>query len=263
MRLHNGLACVALLWLGRGVGLSASLRDVGAACAVLLLCSAAHLANDLVDLAADRVNRPDRPLPAGRLQPATVRRLLGFTWLAGVGMGILCLPGWTGWWILWALAGAGYSILAKGHGWLAPIWTAAVITSCWAAGGIERGLDRRAWAVLLFLFLFLLFRERVKGAEDCSGDAVAGYRLGTQGRARSIVESAIAGSLLLGAVLWSLREAPALWSGMGAVVFLLCLLGGLWFHLRPNRNAPHRAGTLLKVGAFAGLALLWTVTTSG
>ncbi|MEI6872694.1 MAG: UbiA family prenyltransferase, partial [Verrucomicrobiota bacterium] len=42
--------------------------------ASLAFYGAGLLLNDLVDLREDSAERPDRPLPAGRVAPATVRR---------------------------------------------------------------------------------------------------------------------------------------------------------------------------------------------
>lgn len=256
MRLHNGLACAALLWLGRGAPTNGLLREAAAAAALLALSAAAHLANDLVDRGADRHNRPGRPLPAGRLTSESLRRGLAATWMSGLALGILALPAWTGWWILWAVTGPGYSLLAKGRGGRAPIWTAAVITSCWGAGALERGFGLSEAVASGLLLAFLLLRELVKGREDLRGDLLAGYEPTPD--ATVSAEVGILGSALLLAGLWLMLAAVGPWRRMAAALFALFLLGGLWRHWRPTERSPHRAGTLLKAGAFAGLPLLWT-----
>lgn len=254
MRLHNGAACALLLWLGRGAPTTGPLRETAAAAAVLLLCGAAHLANDLIDRPADRHNRPDRPLPGGRLRAPRLRRWLAASWSAGLGLGILALPAWTGWWILWALGGPGYSLLAKGRGWRAPVWTAAVITSCWAAGTVERGFGGAEAAATGLLLSYLTLRELIKGGEDRRGDLLAGYRPPS---AAGFGPEWLLAALLLTAVSGLIAAAPGRGPRLVAAGFTLCLLGGLWRHWRPTTQAPHRAGTLLKAGAFAGLPLLW------
>ena len=111
MRPHNGLICGLVLLAGWPQGMVAGGGwGLAAALAVVLLCSAAHLVNDLVDLPADRRNRPGRPLPSGYLTPRVARNGALTSWLLGLGLGLVSRPDWWGWWLFWALAGPGYSL---------------------------------------------------------------------------------------------------------------------------------------------------------
>lgn len=261
MRLHNALGC-ALVFLAGRTGLHSGNWSVelGAALAVGLLCVAAHLTNDLVDLPADRTNRPDRPLANGRLNLAVVRLCLLLSWLWGIGLGIILMPALWPWWVFWAIAGPGYSLWVKGRGWLAPVWTAAVITSCCIPGLWERGMSAIDMAVLLFMFWYLLFREIVKILADFRGDCLAGYRPFGAGTAGLYLKTFILGlPLALVAGWFMMRSSIPVQRDLG-LCFLACLIGALllvWNRLQP---LPHLAGSLLKVGAFSGLALLFIVS---
>src|SRR5947209_6144397 len=67
-RLGNALVAGLGVWLGRACLRSGDLRAawMGSA-AMALLAAAGNVHTDILDLAADRVNRPDRPLAAGRV----------------------------------------------------------------------------------------------------------------------------------------------------------------------------------------------------
>ena len=259
MRLHNGAACALILMVGRSrVANSSAEKNLVAGTAVILLCAAAHLVNDLLDLEADRANRPGRALPAGLLSAADLRRAAVATWLVGMILGLARVPEWTHWWFLWGLAGPGYSLVAKGNGWLAPIWTATVITSCWLAGALEGGPRLLDVPILAGMVLYLVFRELVKTLEDSQGDLLAGYR-GLGGKFPSTRRGAVwLGAALVPFGVWPACGGPGLMVPLAALLFLVCLLGGMWSLLNPRRQAPHLAGSLLKVGAFAGITLLWS-----
>jgi len=258
MRLHNALGC-GLVFLAGRLSLNRELwpEDLAAALAVGLLCVAAHLTNDLVDLPADRTNRPNRPLPLGRLSLSAVRFSLALTWCLGLGLGLWVIPAWWGWWLLWALAGPGYSLWAKGRGWVAPLWTAGVITSCLLPGFWADGLSGVDVAVLCFMFWYLVFREIVKTLADFRGDCLAGYRPLGAGTAGVYLKTFLFGMPLAVAAGWYLMNSAVIAHRELGLFFLICIVGALalvWNKLQP---LPHLAGSLLKAGAFSGLAMLF------
>jgi len=257
MRLHNGLACALVLLAGRSrlpdihPG-----RELALALAIILLSSAAHLINDLADLPADRTNRPGRPLPAGRVTASAVRRAAAWTWGGGLFLGLAGEPSWTGWWLFWGLAGPGYSLLAKGRGWLAPLWTAAVISSCWLAGVHATGLRHGDLLVFGTIYWYLVLREVVKTLADMPGDLRAGQRSFAgrfPGTPRGVL---LLVAPLLAGVAWWLKVESWLPARGAALILGACLLGAAAVVLRGLRGDRHLAGSLLKIGAFMGLALL-------
>jgi 4-hydroxybenzoate polyprenyltransferase len=259
MRLHNGLACALLglagLWHG-GAAMEAA-QVAGLVLVILLLAAAAHLANDIVDLTADRANRPSRPLPSRRLSLPAARRAFLASLAGGVLLGVLTLPRWWPWYLLWAAAGPGYSLLAKGRGWRGPLWTAGVIASCYLPGAVLDGLGVVDVALFFIVFYFVFFREYVKGLEDAPGDVFAGYRSLAGGRdlGRRVVLLAL--PLVTVTVLAVVREPLVSWGRIAGAGFLLCLAAALLILPAGRRRGRHLAGSLLKLGAFCGLGLLW------
>lgn len=257
-RPHNSLACGLLFLAGQTAGGAATgTRTWIGALAVGLLCAASHLVNDLVDLPADRLNRPGRPLPARRLGPHLVRRAAGAVWLSGLFLGLSAMPrGWF-WWLGWAALGVGYSLLAKGRPLIAPVWTALVIATVWLAGAARGGLTGSEAAVFGVLVWFLVFREVVKGLEDTCGDLCAGY-----GAMAGRFPGRRAGLLLLAVPLAGL--SVMLLGGTGGVVvrllggvFLVCLALSVVIMLAGRPARWPSAGAVLKVGAFMGVGLLF------
>ncbi len=261
MRLHNALGCGIVFLAGRtGQGYNHWSIDLGAALAVALLCVAAHLTNDLVDLPADRTNRPDRPLPEGRLSLSTVRISLFLTWVIGLGLGLVLIPVWWPWWLFWSISGPGYSLWAKGRGWFAPVWTATVITSCCVPGLAYGGLSATDLAVLAFMFWYLVFREIVKMLADFRGDFLAGYHPFWGSTTKVYFNTFILGlSLALVSGLFMMRFPLQLERNLG-LFFMACLVGSLVLVRNRLKPRPHLAGSLLKLGAFSGLALLFIVS---
>ncbi len=260
-RPHNGLACALLALAGYWRGGGRDLELGGAiATAVVLLCSAAHLVNDLVDLGADRTNRPSRPLPAGTLMPSLARKAAFVFWAGGLALGLALVPGWWPWWLFWALCGPGYSLLAKGRGWIAPCWTAVVIGSCYLAGVLDAGV--RIADVLIFIAIsyFIFFRELIKITEDTAGDIDAGYR--SLAAEHSQRWAGLLGlSLPLLAV--GMLAVWGVWAGrlgqLAGGAFLIVLAGALGAIRSRSLRDRHLPGSLLKIGCFCGLTVLWGI----
>jgi 4-hydroxybenzoate polyprenyltransferase len=261
-RPHNGLACALLAWAGCGFPIMVRdpRRCLAMSATIILLAAAAHLANDIVDIAADRFNRPRRPLVNGRLGLAQARRATLILWLAGVLAGFLRWPaGWV-WWGFWGVAGPGYSLWAKGRGWLAPVWTAATIASCYLAGAWLRDWRGADVPVVLVVTYFIVFREYVKNLEDLPGDSAAGLTgmrgLGGRRRRRYLTAWCLGAPLFLAGLCLVCPSPPGGWIAWIGAGFLICLLAAMASLSWASRPHSHLSGSLLKVGAFCGLGLL-------
>lgn len=231
-----------------------------AAASASLVAAAGYAFNDVVDVEIDRLNRPERPLPAGRIS------LKG----AAVGALILALIGLSIAWRLNPTLGA-FACVVSGSLFLyslflkvRPLWgnlmVAVLAASAFPYGALAAGSSGRSWIPALFAFLFHLGREIVKDLEDLEGDRRNG--------ARTLPirwGSARAGIL---ATILFLSLAPAVllpWlSGLYGLHYLLCVLlvigligvalSALWrarFHLEDTR-----VSRLLTVGMFLGLAAI-------
>ena len=257
VRLHNCLICGLVLLAGWPGGMAVGVREgIPAALALGLLCAAANLVNDLLDLPADRGNRPQRPLPAGQLDLEVARRAALVCLMAGLVVGLATAPHWWAWWLFWALGGVGYSLFAKGRVLVAPLWAALLIGGCWLAGAGMDGLVARDWLVLAVIVWFLFFREIIKGLEDARGDLLGGYA-----SCAGLFPGNRAGLLLLGLPLAGLgllllvtAQGPV--AAVSAAVFLVCLGLAVAFILIGGPRRGPKPGSLLKIGAFMGVAQL-------
>lgn len=262
-RPHNGLICVLVLVVGL-MGPTWAQTDWGAllgywpsALALFLLCSAAHLVNDLVDLPADRDNRPLRPLVTGSLPSALVRWVALSILLGSFFLGFLSSPHWWPWWLVWTIGGMVYSVGIKGrHPMLAPIWTALVIASCWSAGASLGGMTHREWAILALMMWFLILRELVKGMEDARGDLLAGY-LTCHGRFPATRTGVLFLALPLVLVgLFLTMAATSIWTAALSLAFVLTLVGAGVYLFTGAPGWINSAGSLLKWSASLGVGLL-------
>lgn len=256
-RPHNSLACGLLL----GAGLWPAWPQPGwqlpvAALAVGLLCAAAHLVNDLVDLPADRWNRPARPLPAGRLSVGLARQGAALLVASGVVLGLATGVLHWAWWVFWAGSGLGYSLAAKGHPWRAPLWTALVIASCWLAGAHADGFTIGEAAAGLTVFWFVFLREIIKQIEDARGDLLGGYQTCAGHFPGTRAGLLLLAAPLLGAGVYLLARGGSPIPLAATVLFLVCLVVAVIFILNGRPRGLPSAGSLLKVGAFMGVALL-------
>lgn len=141
-----------------------------------LITAGANAVNDVFDVQIDRVNKPRRPLPSGRLISAQAMR---FSFLMAVaGLALSSLLGLWGFVIALSvtLLLLAYSSRLK----RIPMWgNLAVSLAAGLAfiyGGIAVGRPGPALIPAGFAFLFHLGREILKDAQDVAGDRAAGAR---------------------------------------------------------------------------------------
>jgi geranylgeranylglycerol-phosphate geranylgeranyltransferase len=151
------------------------------ALALAFLAIAGNIHNDVLDLEADRINRPDRPLPSGRLaiKPALgisiafyfTSMLLAFS--VGIASGLLTLA--------MAILLIAYNLKLKAL----PLWGNLSIALLCALAIYFPELPSLPWhwefpiytgLPALFAFLTTLAREIAKDAEDIPGDAAVGWK---------------------------------------------------------------------------------------
>jgi geranylgeranylglycerol-phosphate geranylgeranyltransferase len=145
---------------------------------IFALSASVLVSNDVFDLAIDRVNRPDRPLPSGLVTPQAAMAfsfvLAGFGFLAGA------LAGWTAFAVsvlVWAV-GFLYNWRFKRAGLLGNLMVAFSVGMTFIYGGIVVGLpsQRIVWFFAAIAFLIDLGEEITGDALDAEGDRAAGSR---------------------------------------------------------------------------------------
>ena len=238
-----------------------------AALSAALINGAGNAFNDLIDIDIDRINRPDRPLPSGRISPFVAGvQTLALT-LAGCLLGFWLSP-WHGSIALGvALLLALYSIFLKNSLLWGNILVAFVGALAFPYGALAAGDLGRSWIPALFALLFHTGREIVKDIEDVAGDRLRGdHTLPLRWGRNRAGWIAAAVYLLLLAIAWipfftglyGAAYALALAPVNGLVIYVLVQLYSR--HAHPDNpakiaagRADHRLGRLLKIGMFLGL----------
>ena len=231
-----------------------------AAFSAALINGAGNAFNDLMDIDVDRINRPLRPLPSGRLSPNAARMESLLLALAGCAFAFWLSP-WHGAIALVVVALlAVYSISLKHSLLWGNVLVAFVGAIAFPYGALAVGDIGRSWIPALFAFLFHLGREIVKDIEDVAGDQIRGERTLPLcwGRTQAGVLAAFVYLLLVGFT-WM-----PFFMGLYGAFYALALLplhvlvGYVLWQLYRQRAvlADDRLGRLLKVGMFLGLVAI-------
>lgn len=147
-----------------------------AAVSAMLIASGGNSLNDYYDLEIDKVNRPQRPLPLGMLQPKTAF-WLGFLWMLsglilayfiGIKPLLLALAVSA---LLWLYAARG-----KMMGLFGNLTVALICGLAFVYGGLAAGNTGLSLFPAGFAFLLHLSREMVKDVQDRTGDLSQGTK---------------------------------------------------------------------------------------
>lgn len=178
----NGIIAFISAWLG---GIFASqgrletfmntqLLLVSAAAAILL--SAGNAINDYCDYDIDRVNRPQRPLPSGRVRRASALYFAIVLTIIGVWLGTLINRNATGFAILVSIALWGYAFWLKRTPFVGNLVVSGLTGLTFIAGGVAIDSVQGTLVPAIFAFLFTTAREIVKDLEDTEGDLKNGIK---------------------------------------------------------------------------------------
>lgn len=196
---------ITLLSVLVGAGMTGDIvhpiRALTAALSAALIAGGGNALNDACDEATDRINRPSRPIPSGRVSRRVSTWLAAALFAGGGGLGLF-LGAQAGFLAFAAIGGLViYDVFLKrvplaGNAAVSGISGLALIYGGAAAGKMQATL-----IPALFAFLIHLGREILKDVEDVEGDAAAGH-----------------GSL---AVSWGVRPALAMVTGVFSSLILL------------------------------------------
>lgn len=222
------------------------------------LGAAGNAANDLYDVDADRVNRPERPLAGGGL--ATRVAIAA----GGVGGGLGLLAAWMVGGAVFALACVAlplmlvYSPILKRNGLAGNLTVAAVASLPLVYGAAAAGFWRAGLVPWGLAALLHFAREVVKDLEDVAGDRAAGRRTLPIVRGESAGFVTAAGALVV-FVPVALAPAFAGWYGPRyGVLAGLASLGAVGLLIRLLHRRLDGASLALKGLMLLGLAaLLW------
>ena len=228
-----------------------------AALSAALIAAAGNCHNDLIDLKIDRVNRPLRPLPSGRISPraAAIESIV----LAATGLGIAwSLGSWTGWIATGVTCGLFiYNVSLKGSMLWGNVLVGCLAGAAFPYGAIAAGSWGRSWIPAVFAALFHLGREIVKDIEDIEGDERE------NARTLAVIHGPRAAKIAASAVYFLLMAVtllPALLDIYGTIylifiagldILLIVTLFRLWRDV--SVGSSYRASTALTAGMTLGL----------
>jgi geranylgeranylglycerol-phosphate geranylgeranyltransferase len=168
-----GLAAIVAYLIATGTLIPATLLLM---VVVTLVTAAGNVINDYFDVEIDRVNRPDRPIPAGLVSLPAARAYAVTLFLAGILVCLftndLCIAIA----ILNSLLLVGYAARLKRTPLLGNITVSYLAASMFVFGGALGGLAGllHVMPFAVMTFFAMLARELVKDGEDVDGDKASG-----------------------------------------------------------------------------------------
>lgn len=233
----------------------------------IFISGAGMIINDIYDLPIDQINRPERPIPSGRISLKQAKMIVIVIFAIGIGIALLnsviigLIPinviiaaffGFIGWL---------YAKWGKKSGFPGNILVGISFSIGLVYGALLNGYDIPLYILYFFLtsFFLLLAREVIKGCEDIEGDKLEGVKTLalTYGLKKALITSEVCQVL---AILFFILPIftpiinPFLFFmtmsfGLVAVCigFVLSLLSKL------QKKEFSRISLLLKIGALLGL----------
>ncbi len=230
---------------------------------VFSITAGGNIYNDLRDLGIDRVNRPRRPLPSGRVTPGAAGALAASLFAIGllltVPAGLPC--------VVIAVANSllliVYARTLKGTVFLGNLAVSYLSASIYPFGGALAGLAaaERTLPLAGITFLAMVSRELLKDAEDVAGDRAGGARTlpviaGVRRTAALAYASAVGAIVvsLLPVVPW---WGPAYLAGIGGADVVILFGAARALRCRtPECVRDSRSTGILKAGMFLALGVI-------
>lgn len=167
----NALAgCIAVVLSGYVAGAASWWPIIMAAITVLLITISTNAWNDYIDIEIDRVNKPERPLPAGRISPrgALIFSIVG-TALSLITAAFINQPAF--------FIALGSNILLYLYSWklkcsvlFGNAAVATIIALCFIFGGVAAGNIQPTLMLAVTVFFAMMGREILKTMADHKGD---------------------------------------------------------------------------------------------
>jgi geranylgeranylglycerol-phosphate geranylgeranyltransferase len=228
---------------------------------VALITAGGNVINDFFDAKIDVINRPNRPIPSGKVSRSAARGFSVMLFLAGILVSLFTNPLCIGIAAINSVLLIAYAVTLKKMPLYGNVTVAYLAGSIFLFGGALNGWAGlvRILPIAAITFFAMLSRELLKDAEDVEGDLAGGadtipIRIGIKKTAKFafvIASLAVAVSII-----------PYLWWGAGyllgiSVVDLIIILAayrGLHCETSECLQAS-RASSFLKAGMFASLVV--------
>ena len=172
----NGVIAFISAWLGgmfANQGRVENIIDIRlllVSISALALLSAGNAINDYCDYNIDRINRPKRPLPSGRIRRRDALIFAIALVAIGIWLGALINRNATGIAILVGVALVSYAFWLKRTPFVGNLVVSGLTGLTFIAGGVAIDSVKGTLIPATFAFLFTTAREIVKDLEDTEGD---------------------------------------------------------------------------------------------
>ncbi len=172
----NGIIAFISAWLGGMFASQGQMADIVniqlllVSIAALVLLSAGNAINDYCDYEIDRVNRPRRPLPSGRIRRRDALIFAILLIIIGIWLGTLINRNATAFAILVSIALTSYAFWLKRMPLIGNLVVSGLTGVTFVAGGVAIDSVQATLIPATFAFLFTTAREIVKDLEDTEGD---------------------------------------------------------------------------------------------
>ena len=255
----NGLLAAAAVLVGAFVSRSPTFwwPALAGAVSAFAAAGAANALNDRLDLVSDRINRPGRPIPSGRLSQADATVAACVSGLVSVGLAAVIGAGAVTLAIIWLVLTALYSRFLKGVPIAGNAAVALVAATPFLMGGLSQGKYLLVTIPCVLAFFIHLAREIVKDVEDIAGDEAAGLRTFAVRRGASASFAVVRGTLI---VLMALAALPFAfrvygWGYASVLVVIDVVLVRLMVSMKANseRAGLRRPSNVLKAVMALGL----------
>jgi geranylgeranylglycerol-phosphate geranylgeranyltransferase len=168
-----GLAAVLAYFIASGTLIPETLALV---VIVFLITAGGNTINDYFDIAIDRINRPDRPIPSGEMDQFQAGFLAVALFSCGILLSVFTNPLCFTIAVFNALLLYLYAARLKRMIFIGNMAVAYLSSSIFLFGGAFYGIGgiEKVAAIALMTFFAMLSRELLKAAEDVEGDAASG-----------------------------------------------------------------------------------------
>jgi len=224
----------------------------------LLLTAAANTINDYYDVDSDRINKPKRPIPAGKVTRSSARKIAMILYISGIAAGALVNQTALIIAAIVSLLTYVYSARLKRTSFWGNLLVALLTSSAFIYGGVAVGRVRESLIPAIFSFFFHFGREVLKDIEDMEGDAESGIKTFPlkYGIEPSLKLAGFSFGLLI-----ILTFLPFLYEIYNLIYFIVVLLGVdlvlVYTMISARRDSGSanlkRLNTLLKIDMLVGL----------
>ena len=172
----NGLIAFISAWLGGMFASQDRMENLVnthlllVSVSALVLLSAGNAINDYCDYNIDRINRPQRPLPSGRIRRRDALIFAILLVIIGIWLGTVINRNAAGIAILVFIGLASYAFWLKRTPFVGNLVVSSLTGLTFIAGGVAIDSVQGTLIPAIFAFLFTTAREIVKDLEDTEGD---------------------------------------------------------------------------------------------